>query len=102
MMGATTYEGVYIAANAIEQAGSLDKARVQDTLGSMSMPEIIETMQGGSISFTDEAHEAQFTLYMEQLYWDDSLQALRPKIVWPADLKETDFVLPDWYQPGSP
>jgi branched-chain amino acid transport system substrate-binding protein len=39
---------------------------------------------------------------MEQLYWDDSLQELRPKIVWPADLKETDFVLPDWYQPGSP
>ncbi|MBP1929198.1 branched-chain amino acid transport system substrate-binding protein [Methanolinea mesophila] len=102
MMGATTYEGVYIAANAIEQAGSLDKARVQDTLGSMSIPEIIETMQGGEISFTEEAHEAQFTLYMEQLYWDDSLQALRPKIVWPAGLKEADFVLPDWYQPGSP
>jgi len=101
MMGATTYEGVYIAADAIEHAGSLDKAKVQSALGSMNMPEIIESMQGGTISFTDDAHEAQFTLYMEQLYWDDALQALRPKIVWPADLKETDFVLPDWYRPGT-
>ena len=101
MMGATTYEGVYIAADAIESAGSLDKANVQESLGSMNMPEIIESMQGGTISFTDDAHEAQFTLYMEQLYWDDSLQQLRPKIVWPANLKEADFVIPDWYQPGS-
>jgi branched-chain amino acid transport system substrate-binding protein len=101
MMGATTYEGVYIATDAIEQAGSLDKAKVQSALGSMNLPEIIESMQEGTISFTDDAHEAQFTLYMEQLYWDETLQALRPKIVWPADLKETDFVLPDWYQPGT-
>jgi branched-chain amino acid transport system substrate-binding protein len=102
MMGATTYEGIYIAAAAIEQAGSLDKAKVKDALGSMNMPEIIESMQGGTISFSDDAHEAQFTLYMEQLYWDDALQALRPKIIWPEDLKETDFFLPDWYQPGPP
>ncbi len=25
----------------------------------------------------------------------------RPKIVWPDSVKETDFVLPDWYEPGS-
>jgi len=38
---------------------------------------------------------------VEQLRWDDAAKEPRPKIVWPDALKETDFVLPDWYAPGS-
>jgi branched-chain amino acid transport system substrate-binding protein len=102
MMGATTYEGVYIAANAVEQAGSMDKAKVRAALATGSMPEIIESMQGGTISFSPDTREAQFSLYMEQLDWNDTAKTLRPTIVWPANLKQADFKLPDWYKPGSP
>jgi branched-chain amino acid transport system substrate-binding protein len=101
MMGATTYEGVYIAANAIGQAGSLDKEKLKTTLASISLPETIESMKGGRITFSQDAREAEFNLYMEQLKWNETLQELRPEIVWPADLKQADFILPDWYKPGS-
>jgi hypothetical protein len=39
---------------------------------------------------------------MDQLSWDAAKKELRPKIVWPSDLSQAEFVLPDWYQPGSP
>jgi len=38
---------------------------------------------------------------MEQLFWDDAAGELRPKIVWPDTIKETNFTIPDWYVPGS-
>jgi len=102
MMGATTYEGVYIAANAVEQAGTLDKAEVRAALAATRMPEFIQSMQGGMISFSPDAREAQFNLYMAQLAWNDTAKTLRPTIVWPSDLQQADFVLPDWYRPGPP
>ncbi len=102
MMGASTYEGIYIAAEAIENAGSLDKAKIRDALSTLEMPQMVEAMQGEKIKFSPDYRETKFQLYMEQLFWDDTLQENRPKIVWPDNLKETDFVLPDWYEPGSP
>lgn len=101
MMGTSTYEGVYVAAKAIENAGTLDKAAVRDALASLSMPEIVEAIKDGTISFSKDYREVQFSLFMEQLIWDDQAGEVRPKIVWPDNLKETDFVLPDWYQAGS-
>lgn len=101
MMGASTYEGVYIAAQAVEKAGTLDKIQVKDALDTLAMPEIIEVMKDETISFTTDFREAQFKLYMEQLFWDESVNGLRPLIVWPNDLKETDFTIPDWFTPGS-
>lgn len=38
---------------------------------------------------------------MQQLRWNASVNETRPKIVWPASVKETEFVLPEWYVPGS-
>jgi branched-chain amino acid transport system substrate-binding protein len=38
---------------------------------------------------------------MEQLVYNQTIGESRPKIVWPDNLKVTDFVLPDWYKPGS-
>ena len=38
---------------------------------------------------------------MEQLNWDAGARTLRPEIVWPAALQETEFRLPEWYRPGS-
>jgi branched-chain amino acid transport system substrate-binding protein len=101
MMGTSTYEGVYVAAKAIENAGTLDKAAVRDAIASISMPEIVEGIKDGNITFSKDFREVQFQLFMEQLIWDDKAGEVRPKIVWPDNLKETDFVLPDWYQAGS-
>jgi len=101
MMGASTYEGVYIAAKAVEDAGTLDKAKVRDALDALEMPEIIEYMKGGTIAFTPDFRETQFRLYMEQLRWNETENGLRPVIVWPDDLAQDDFVLPDWFSPGE-
>jgi branched-chain amino acid transport system substrate-binding protein len=101
MMGTSTYEGVYIAAKAIENAGTLDKATVRNALASLMMPEIVEAIKDGTITFSKDYREVQFSLFMEQLFWDDQAGEVRPKIVWPDNLKEQNFLLPDWYEPGS-
>ena len=101
MMGAATYEGVYVAAAALEQAGTTDKAALINALNTIRVPEIVESQQGGAISFANQHRETQFNLFMEQLHWDAAEQELRPKIIWPDELKEAEFQLPDWYRPGS-
>jgi branched-chain amino acid transport system substrate-binding protein len=101
MMGAATYEVIYVAAQAIENTGSTDKAKVRDSLASLEIPQMIEAMENGMIRFSDDYQESKFDLYMSQLIWDDSVGELRPKIIWPDTLKETDLILPDWYTPGS-
>ena len=100
MMGASTYEGVYIAAEAIKNAGSLNKEKIRASLAELEMPQIIEVMQNEVITFSPDYRESKFELYMEQLLWDESVGETRPKIVWPDNIKETVFVLPDWYEPG--
>ncbi|MDI6720113.1 MAG: ABC transporter substrate-binding protein [Methanomicrobiales archaeon] len=102
MMGASTYEGIFIAKQAIESAGTTDKEKVMMALKDLEMPEIVEAMEGSTIRFSEDYRESKFALYMEQLVWDPALNELRPKIVWPDSLKEADFVLPEWYRPGSP
>ncbi|RZN33445.1 MAG: ABC transporter substrate-binding protein [Methanophagales archaeon ANME-1-THS] len=101
MMGASTYEGVYIAAKAIENAGTLDKEQIRASLAELEMPQMVEAMKEGKITFSPDYRESKFELYMQQLLWDDAVGETRPKIVWPESVKETDFVLPSWYEPGS-
>ena len=101
MMGASTYEGTYIAAKAIENAGTLNKADIRQALVDLRMPQLIEYMKNGTISFSKDFRESQFDHWMEQLYYNSTIGETRPKIVWPDNLKGTDFVLPDWYKPGS-
>lgn len=101
MMGASTYEGIYLAVEAIKKAGTTDKEKIREALASIEMPQMIEAMNGGTIKFSKDYRESKFDLYMEQLYYDESLKETRPKIVWPNSLKQAEFVLPDWYQPGS-
>jgi branched-chain amino acid transport system substrate-binding protein len=101
MMGAATYEAVYIGAQAVENAGSLDKAKINEALEGISMPQMVEAMKGQTISFSPDYRESKFELYMEQLFWNETVKETRPEIVWPASLKETDFVLPDWFEPGQ-
>jgi branched-chain amino acid transport system substrate-binding protein len=101
MMGASTYEGVYIAAAAIEKAGSLKNTEIRKALNDLQLDQMVEAMQGGVIDFSEDTRESKFQLYMQQLFIDETTGELRPKIVWPDNLKETDFVLPDWYEPGG-
>jgi branched-chain amino acid transport system substrate-binding protein len=101
MMGASTYDGVYIAAEAIENAGTGDKEAVRAALAEIEMPQIVEAMENGVITFSSDYRESKFELYMQQLIWDESVGETRPKIVWPASVQETSFVLPDWYEPGN-
>ncbi len=101
MMGASTYEGVYIIKQAIENAGTQNKPAVIQALRTITMPEYIEAMQNGTISFSPDFREAKFGLYMEQARWNQTDQTLRPVIVWPASLQQAPFVLPDWFEPGQ-
>jgi branched-chain amino acid transport system substrate-binding protein len=101
MMGAATYEAVYIGAQAVENAGTLDKAKVTEALAEISMPQMVEAMRNQTITFSQDYRESKFELYMEQLIWNETVKETRPEIVWPANLKETDFVLPEWFEPGQ-
>jgi branched-chain amino acid transport system substrate-binding protein len=101
MMGASTYEGVYIATTAIGNAGTTNKAAVRQALITMKMPQLIEAMKDGTISFSRDYRESQFDLWMEQLAYNSAIGECRPFIVWPDNLKVTSFVLPSWYKPGS-
>jgi len=101
MMGASTYEGVYIAAEAIKDAGTVDKEQIRASLTELEMPQIIEVMQNGVITFSPDYRESKFDLYMEQLIWNEAVGETRPKIVWPEIVQETEFILPDWYKSGG-
>jgi branched-chain amino acid transport system substrate-binding protein len=101
MMGVATYEGVYMGAKAVENAGTLNKTQVRDAIGNLQMPQMVEAMQNQTISFSRDFRESKFDLTMEQLHWNETLKETRPEIVWPASLKETDFELPDWFVPGK-
>ncbi len=101
MMGVATYEGVYIAANAAENATSLDKPSLRNALATLRMPQMVEAMNNQTISFSPDFRESKFELTMEQLRWNSTVNETRPQIVWPSNLKQADFVLPDWYVPGK-
>ena len=101
MMGASTYEGVFIAAKAIENAGNTDKASVRQAIVDLKMPQVIEAMKNQTISFSPDFRESSFDLWMEQLSFNATIGETRPSIVWPDNLKTTDFTLPSWYTPGS-
>jgi branched-chain amino acid transport system substrate-binding protein len=100
MMGASTYEGIFIAVKAIGNAGSTDKAAVKQALVDLKMPQVIEVMKDKTICFSPDFRESTFDLWMEQLSYNATLGETRPAIVWPDNLKTTEFTLPSWYMPG--
>lgn len=101
MMGASTYDGVFIATGAIEKAGSTDKTAVRQALVDLKMPQVIEAMKDQTCSFSPDFRESSFDLWMEQLVYNATIGETRPTIVWPDNLKTTEFVLPPWYVAGS-
>lgn len=101
MMATSTYEAVYIAAKAIENAGTLNKSAIRDAVANIQMPQLVESMVNGTIRFSKDYHESKFNHFMVQLHWNQTAGILRPTVIWPADMKEGDFELPSWYTPGS-
>ncbi|MDD1683902.1 MAG: ABC transporter substrate-binding protein [Methanoregula sp.] len=101
MMGASTYDGIFIAAKAIGNAGTTDKATVKQALVDLKMPQVIHAMKDKTISFSPDFRESTFDLWMEQLAFNTTAGETRPSIVWPDNLKTTEFVLPSWYVAGS-
>ncbi len=109
MMGADTYDAVYIAKNAIENAGSVNKALVRDALQATDMPQSLLIMENQRITFSagTNYHEILPKTFIEQLVWDSATSTLKPSVVYPASMpgittfKQSDFVLPPGYAPGD-
>jgi branched-chain amino acid transport system substrate-binding protein len=110
MMGADTYDAFYIAKDAIERAGTVDKAAVRDALESCAMDQMLIITETGKIEFSTgtDYHEIAPVTFVEQLVWNEAVGECRSVIVYPAtapgvdELKQADFVLPTGYEPGSP
>ena len=107
MMGADTYDGFYIAKDAIERAGTVDKASVRDALETTNMDISLVQTQSGRIQFSTAVnyHEISPITFVEQLKWDAANSHLTSQIVWAPEghssLKQANFVLPTGYQAGQ-
>lgn len=109
MMGADTYDAFYIAADAINRAGTVDKAAVRDAIESCSLDQMLIITETGKIEFSTgtDYHEIAPVTFVEQLIYDMDVSECRSVIVYPATaegvgtLKQADFVLPTAYEPGS-
>jgi branched-chain amino acid transport system substrate-binding protein len=110
MMGADTYDAFYIAKDAIERAGTLEKSAVRDAIETTDLPQMLLITETGRIEFSTEPeayHEIAPFTFVEQLIYDEEIGECRPKVIWPATapgvgtIKQTDFVLPENYEPGS-
>jgi branched-chain amino acid transport system substrate-binding protein len=110
MLGADTYDAVYIAKNAIERAGTVNKTNVRDALETTDMPQSLLIMQNEKITFSTGTnyHEILPQTFIEQLIWNAESGELKPLVVFPdsmpgiSSFKQADLVLPEGYEPGSP
>jgi branched-chain amino acid transport system substrate-binding protein len=100
MMGADTYDAIYMVKAVVENAGTLDKPKVRDAIEKIEMPQMLIPMKGGIIKF-DENHEIDPETFIEQMYFDKATNSIKPAIVYPEYLKQADFVLPPDYEPGG-
>jgi branched-chain amino acid transport system substrate-binding protein len=92
------YEDVYIIAKAIEEAGTLDKAKIVEALNSLEMPEMCKLMVDKTIKF-DELRRIDALGWIEQAYMTP--EGLRTEIIWPKDIAKRQFELPSYYTPGG-
>ena len=111
MMGADTYDAIYIAKDAIERAGSVNKAKVRTAIESTNLNQMLIMTQTGKIQFStaaDTYHEIAPVTFVEQLFWNTNVNECRPKVIYPqtapivGTLNQTTFQLPSTYTPGSP
>ena len=107
MMGADTYDAVYIAKDAIQRAGTVDKATVRTAIENTKLDQMLIQTMTGKIEFSTGVnyHEIDPVTFIEQLTWDASTSHLTSQIVWSppgsTNLKQADFVLPTGYESGA-
>jgi branched-chain amino acid transport system substrate-binding protein len=109
MMGADTYDAFYVAKDAVERAGTVDKAAVRTAIENTNLDQKLILTQSGKIQFSTGVnyHEISPVTFIEQLKWDSTSNQLKSQIVWPAqaaggiNLKQVDFSLPEGYVPGQ-
>lgn len=106
MMGADTYDAFYIAKDAIQRAGTIDKVAVRQAIEKTNIDQMLIQTKTGKIQFSTGVnyHEIDPVTFIEQLKWDPSTSHLTSQIVWSPpgaiNLKQADFTLPTGYQPG--
>jgi branched-chain amino acid transport system substrate-binding protein len=106
--GTKVYDAFSIAKDAIERAGTVDKARVRTAIENTNMNQMLIMTQTGKIQFSTGVnyHEIDPITFIEQLYWDATSSQLKSQIVWSAsspdinNLKQADFTLPTGYKAG--
>jgi branched-chain amino acid transport system substrate-binding protein len=107
MMGADTYDAFYIAKDAIQRAGTVDKATVRTAIENTNLDQMLIQTTTGKIQFSTAVnyHEIDPITFIEQLKWDATTSHLTSQIVWSPpgsnNLKQVDFTLPTGYQAGS-
>jgi len=107
MMGADTYDAFYIAKDAVERAGTVDKAAVRQAIEDTNLPQMLIQTTSGKIQFSTAVnyHEISPVTFIEQLKWDTTTSQLKSQIVWApsgaSNLKQADFTLPTGYQAGQ-
>ena len=111
MMGADTYDAVYVAKDAITRAGTIDKAAVRTAIETTNLDQMLIQTKTGKIQFSTGVnyHEIDPVTFIEQFSWTNAdsqhSAGLTPKIVWSppgaTNLKQADFTLPQGYQPGQ-
>ncbi|TRO48916.1 hypothetical protein E2P60_00230, partial [Candidatus Bathyarchaeota archaeon] len=111
MLGADTYDALYIAKNAIENAGTLNKEAVKNALEETDMPQSLLIMENERITFStgENYHEILPRTFIEQLIWNPDPGELQPYVVYPqtmpgidGDFAQMYFSLPIEYEPGEP
>ena len=104
MMGADTYDAVYIAKDSIQRAGTADKAAVRTAIEKTNLDQMLIQTKTGKIQFSTGVnyHEIDPITFIEQLRWDASNSHLTSQIVWSppgsTNLKQADFALPTGYE----
>lgn len=93
LLGVSAYDAVHVAAKAAETAGSVERGKLIDALSKLEMEQLVLPVKGGKIRFDSRYHEVEFFLFVQQVFWDESLKELRPVIVWPTDMAEAKLKL---------
>jgi branched-chain amino acid transport system substrate-binding protein len=90
---ANHYDALFILKRAIEDAESLEKARVREALERLDMPALTVPVLGGRIRF-DEHHEIRYEMFVTQLTRDPASGQTRTQVIWPAELANASLRLP--------
>lgn len=95
--GATTYDAFYIAKDAIERAGTVNKTAVREAMEATKIEQMLIMTETGYIEFSTESetyHEIAPLTFVQQLHWNETIGECRPSIVWVVPEFPSALILP--------